>query len=319
MSVAPKITDLPYAAMARIARHVLDLTEPGTLRPDPNVLNSLVTLCQTSQKFRKAVAISIDSLIFPDAERLFWPNVSIISPSAWSGLRTVDCVINRSQLIAFLKWGTAAKDITHLRLHVVGEPYPIARLEEFERTMLGRMLTQVAGNLVELEISGINCQAVLFACLFQCTRLRKFCMGAYGDANPTTLLSVMILLCLVNRDHLEVVKFPYDEWSANMESVPDGKTLYANCRIAWENLFSSFKSGMKESALNIPAEGEELIASFQEMERRIDLVQASMRISLDELKELSISSVSQKDPRMMLLRLLPKVRTLSLGAADEDS
>lgn len=306
----PKFTDLPDAAMTRIVKHALGLPEEGTLNPDRQALQSAVILARTSLKLRRATANSIHSLKFPHEEGL-WPSVAVLSPHAWLGLHTVDCVVNRSSLLGFLKWGMPASDITHLRLRVVGEPYPEERLGKLERMLLSRMLTQMGLNLVELDISGIDCQGVMFACLFQCTKLRKLSIGAYGNGKPSTLLSMMILLCLVNRDHLEVVKFPFTEWAAEMESVPDGQHLYASCNIAWQTLFGSYKAGMKESAVNLPSKEEELVASFQKMQVRMDSLELSMNKCLEEFETISQYVSSSEVPNQILFDVLPRIRTVN--------
>lgn len=310
------LLDLPQATLTRIARHALSIGSDGTLRPDKLAQRTAVSLSRTCRGLRNATALSIQSLNFADEAGL-WPSVSALSPMAWPGLHTLKCTVNRANLSGFLKWLTLGTDISCLSLRVVGEPYPQSRLAQLERMLLGRMFTQMGSNLVELEVAGIDSQTVLFTTLFQCTKLRKIAVGLYGDSGtPATLLNMMVLLCLVNRDHLQVVQLPFDNCNSGLEGMPNGGQLCTSCKVTWETLLGSYKAGLKESAVNLPSNEDELVASFKKMSSRMDSLEAAMLKTFDDFSVLAPSVKGSDVLHKILFGLLPRVEKVNTSCRE---
>lgn len=303
---APCLQDLPDVALSLIIKHALGLSNDRVLEPNREAQKTAVSLARSSRKLRGATAGAIREICFGDHEGL-WPSVGAVAPHAWANLRTVDCTVNRSGLLGFLKWLVPATGITCLRLRVVGEPYSETRLSQLERMLLGRLFTQGGCRLVELEVSGINCQTLLFVALFQCTSLQKLRIVEYGEESASTLLNVFTLLCLVNRYSLESVDFPFDAWRDRMEKVPDGMHLYAACEVTWATLWGSYRAGLKESAVNLPSDESELVASFKKVSLRMDELELAMNNSMKDFKAASPSFESTDMLDEVLCRLLPKL------------
>lgn len=298
--------DLPDVAVRRIAQHAMGISEDRALKNGTVAQETAVCLSRTCKKLRAATAHAVEELRFGTQEGI-WPGVRAISPYIWENVRVLDCTVNRSGLLGFLKWLMPGTGITCLRLRVVGEPYPEARLSQLERVLLGRLFTQCGHRLVELEITGINCQALLFSVLFQCTSLRKLRITEYGEESPSTLLSMLVLLCLVNRNSLELIEFPFQLWRGRMDKIPDGSVLYAACEVTWATLWGSYRAGLKESAVNLPSDESELIASFQKMSLRMDDLEVAMKQNLEDFKAVAPSMGPDDIPAVVLQRLLPNL------------
>lgn len=298
---------LPDAALSLILGHALGLYPHGVLlQCDKHAQQMAVILARTSRKLRVAVANIIREVRFTEGEGL-WPNVTVLAPHAWHKLVTLDCTINRSGLLGFLKWVIPAESIERLRLRVVGEPYSDSRLAQLERLLLGRLFTQVGSQLLELDVSGLDCQALLFASLFQCTDLRKLRIEHYGEANTATMLNMLVLLCLVNRQHLESVEFPISVWQEKMEAVPSGSQLYTACEVTWATLFGSYLAGLKESAINLPSDESQLVASFRKVSLRMDNLEEQMKQTMADFKAAAPSFESSDIPDKMLRSMLPNL------------
>lgn len=302
----PCLQALPEAALSLIVKHALGLSNDRVLEPNSEAQKTAVSLARTSRTLRGATAGAIHEVCFGDREGL-WPSVRAVALHAWPSLRALDCTVNRSGLLGFLEWLVPATGIKCLRLRVVGEPYPESRLSQLERMLLGRYFTQGGCRLVELDVSGVSCQTLLFTAMFHCTGLRKLHIGEYGEDSASTLLNMFILLCLVNRDCLESVDFPFDAWRNRMEKVPDGTHLYAACEVTWATLWGSYRAGLKEAAVNLPSDESELVASFRKVSFRMDELELGMNNNMKDFKAASSSFESTDMPDQVLCRLLPKL------------
>ncbi|CDF38724.1 unnamed protein product [Chondrus crispus] len=304
--MAATFQDLPDVAMHLIAQYALGMSEHGILKPDIAAQRTAVSLSRTCKRLRVATAHAVKELHYGTCEGM-WPSVRVISPYIWENLRVMDCTVNRSGLLGFLKWLMPGTGITCFRLRVVGDPYPEARLLQLERVLLGRLFTQCGHRLVELEITGINCQALLFSVLFQCTSLRDFRISDYGEESSSTLLSMVMLLCLANRKSLQSIEFPFQIWRDRMDKVPNGSVLYAACEVTWATLWGSYRAGLKESAVNLPSDETELIASFKKVSLRMDDLEISMKRNLGDFKTLAPFIEAGDIPDVVLWRLMPKL------------
>lgn len=298
---------LPEVSLSLILRYALNISPDGVLQQqNKHAQQTAIALARTSSRLRAAVANAIREVRFTDGEG-FWPSATILASHAWHKLDTLDCTINRSGLLGFLKWLIPAAGIERLRLKVVGAPYLESRLAQLERLLLGRLFTQVGNRLMELDVSGLDCQALLFASLFQCTNLRKLRISHYGEANTATMLNMSILLCLMNRQHLESIELPFSTWKEQMEVVPSGPQLYKACEVTWATLFGSYRAGLKESAVNLPSDESELAASFRRVSLRMDSLEEQMKQNMTDFRTAAPSFQASDVPEKILRAILPNL------------
>lgn len=303
----PGLQHLPEVALSLILRYALDISPEGVLQQhNPHAQRTAIAIARTSNGLRAAVADAIREVRFIEGEG-FWPSVTILAPHAWPKLDTLDCTVNRSGLLGFLKWLIPAAGIERLRLRVVGAAYSEGRLAQLERLLLGRLFTQVGSRLLELDMSGLDCQALLFATLFQCTNLCKLRITHYGEANTATMLNMSVLLCLMNRQHVESIEFPFSTWLEQMELIPSGPQLYKACEVTWATLFGSYRAGLKESAVNLPSAEPELVASFKKVSLRMDNLEEQMKQGMADFKAAAPSFQPSDVPEKVLRRILPNL------------
>lgn len=299
----PSLLTLPPRALHLIIQHAADIPG-GTLIPSTESLNTIVTLCRTSQALRTATAAAIHQLRFHTSRA--WPSVKVLGPHAWPALDVLDVTVDRSSMLAFLKWLIPATP-TELRLRVVGEPYARDRLSELERVLLGRLFTNSGAVLRVLCVEGINCQSLLFSAMFQCTALRHVEIKDYGDASPPALISVMSIICLANREWLEKVDVPWQEWRNRMTDKPDGQEYTKACMITWQTLWRSFRAGMKESAMNLPSGEEELVAKYKQVSARMDALSDRMDSVWKPFQAAGKGVPADDVPSTVLRKLVPKL------------
>lgn len=214
-------------------------------------------------------------------------------------------------MMAFLKWLIPADGIRTLRLRVVGAPYGNERLAQLERLLLGRLFTQGGVRLEELDVEGVDCQALLFAALFQCTSLRKLRLTQYGEVKGESLWQMLMLLCLINRRCLRQVEFPFQVWKDSMGRIMGGMELYTACQVTWHTFWGSYRAGLKESAVNLQSGEDELVALFKKISMRMDKLEADMNESMDMFESIAPTLEADDMPIGVLSRLLPRLEQVN--------
>lgn len=304
------LLELPDSALKKVAKSVIGLGADGVFTPGQGQGLRAVTLARTCRRLRSAAAAPIRVVRFeaPGA----WPALKAFGPHVWDELEELDCVVDRSSFLGFLKWLLPARGLKVLKLRVIGAPYGAEKLSALERMLLGRLFTQIGSGLVELQVSGIDTKAVLYVVLFQCSELRVIDIGHYAEAgmdtSTSTLFDIFTLVCLVNSKHIERVQFPYEMWAEGMDQPRDGKTLPTRLEVVWGTLWGSYRAGLKESAVNLPTDEDELVASFQKMNKRFDALEGEMKNTLATFRETAADIEVGDVPCEMLFRNAPRLR-----------
>lgn len=297
---------LPDKIVRLILHLFLELPSDGVLAPNEIVQSRLVTLARVNQRIRKLTASLIKKLHYIDKEGA-WPAVKVLGPHVWDQLEELEIKVNRSNALGFLKWVIPSTRITRLNLIMTGEPYPEPKLALFERAFIGRLFTQIGSQLKSLRIHGVGNKSILFATMFQCTVLEEIEIGDYGDDGGSTLTNAAMLLCAVNREHLRYLKLPLEAWKSRMDMIPEGNSFASGCEILWKTLMGSYKAGMKESAVNLKSDEEELVEKFKTLSVRMDKLEEQMNVTLEALKEVA-NNVEQKDvPLKVFEKFFPSV------------
>lgn len=306
-----KLLDLPDKALCRVLQEVIGIGVDGKLTPNEEQKRMVVTLARTSRRMRQSTAKAIRSIELSE-DSTVWPSLKVLGPHAWDGLQVLNCSVKRTGFLGFLKWLLPAVGVRELRIQVTGEPYGQERLGSLERLLLGRLFTQIGIGVEVLHVSGIDCNSVLFSALFQCTNLRDLRVEAYGEVSAS-LLNVLVLICVVNRQNLQRVRFPAEEWKASMDQVPDGRQLANACFITWGTLFGSYRAGLKESAVNLPSDETELMTTFQRISLRMDELEERMQSALGDLKVVAEDLPSCDVPERLLYRFMTQLESVNDG------
>lgn len=299
---------LPDAAVLHIIRFVLGI-QNGVLVPDATTEAAIVTLARTSTKIRSATARVVKCINYGNASSP-WPSLKVMAPYIWETCQKIDIKVNRQGMIGFLKWLLPANGLTHLRLVVEGEDYEQPRLIQLERMLLGRLFTQIGNGLETVSITGIGCQALFFGMLFQCTNLQSLHIARYRDTNVSTCLIAASLLCLVNRDTLQEADVSISEWLKEFEVEPSCIDFTTKCKATWDAVWNSYRTGLKESAANLPTDETEIVRKFNEVSARMEPLQKRMDDTLSQMQKVATDC---KTVMQLLNRMLPNTTLIHGG------
>jgi hypothetical protein len=115
-----------------------------------------------------------------------------------------------------------------------------------------------------------------------------------------------VLLCLVNRAGLVNVAHPFGK-----TEVPERAALAEGLQATWGTLWGNYRAGAKEAAANLPAEADEMRATFDAVSAQMDEIEGSMTEVMKGLAEEPADAPRDASFEALLRRLLPKVSLVS--------